>query len=173
MFLDGVEWQAALHGSTESAWRLETFPAYNMPQEKEDFAVFLAGERIPENYQSGWTQKLTEHQQSGRTIGRVHVLTRPLSDYLRFEFMYYQPHVLAGEDIRILDVTDRENPLAGIGDFWMFDSSQVVLMHYEPDGTQISREVYEGDVATYEEYRRIAVAESVPFTEYVANFAVS
>jgi hypothetical protein len=75
--------------------------------------------------------------------------------------------VLAGEDIRILDVTERENPLPGVQDFWMFDRSTVVLMHYEDDGTQVSRELYEGEPADFIEYQRIAVAESVPFLEYV------
>lgn len=49
----------------------------------------------------------------------------------------------------------------------MFDRSEVVLMNYHPDGRQISREVYEGDVAPFLEYQRIAVRESVPFEEYV------
>lgn len=40
-------------------------------------------------------------------------------------------------------------------------------MHYEQEGTQISREVYDGDPAPYQEYQRIALAESVPFEEYV------
>jgi hypothetical protein len=40
-------------------------------------------------------------------------------------------------------------------------------MHYESDGTQVGREVYEGDPAPFIEYQRIAVAESVPFREYV------
>jgi hypothetical protein len=48
----------------------------------------------------------------------------------------------------------------------MFDRTTVVLMHYEEDGTQISRELYEGDPAPLIEYQRIAVAESVPFLEY-------
>lgn len=96
------------------------------------------------------------------------MVSRPLSEYLRFEFSrYYEPHVLAGEDIRILDVTDRANPLPDVHDFWMFDRSTVVLMHYEPDGTQISRELFDGDLTPFVEYQRIAVAESVPFLEYV------
>lgn len=98
----------------------------------------------------------------------MHVLTRPLSEYLRFEFSrYYAPHALAGEDIRILDVTERENPLPHVGDFWMFDRSTVVLMRYEDDGTQIGRELYEGDTTLYVEWQCIAVAVSVPFLEYV------
>jgi hypothetical protein len=106
-------------------------------------------------------------RREGKSKGRVHIVTRPLSTYLRFEFMYYRPHAWAGDDIRIMDVTGRDNPLAGVRDFWMFDKEEVVLMHYEADGTQISREVFEGDVAPFIEYQRIALADSVPFEEYV------
>jgi hypothetical protein len=48
----------------------------------------------------------------------------------------------------------------------MFDQEDIVLMHYEADGTQIRREVFEGDVTPFREYRRIALAESAPFEEY-------
>ncbi|NEE24264.1 hypothetical protein G3M53_02125, partial [Streptomyces sp. SID7982] len=81
---------------------------------------------------------------------------------------YYRHQAPAGEDIRILDVTDRPNPLPDtLSDFWMFDRSTVVLMNYEKDGTQINRQLFEGDVSPFLEYQRIAVAESVPFEEYV------
>jgi hypothetical protein len=151
------------------AWRLETLPQYLMPQEAEELEAFRAGRRIdPLTYSSAYTEDLKQLHAEGRSKGRVRVLTRPLSEYLRFEFSrYYEPHALASEGIRILDVTGRENPLAGVQDFWMFDRSTVVLMHYQPDGTQISREVYEGDPAPFIEYQRIAVSESVPFLEYV------
>lgn len=49
----------------------------------------------------------------------------------------------------------------------MFDQAEVVLMNYEADGSQISREVFEGDVSSFVEYQRVAIAESVPFEEYV------
>jgi hypothetical protein len=81
--------------------------------------------------------------------------------------MYFEAHALAGDDIRVLDVTGRPHPLEGVQDFWMFDRREVVLMNYEPDGTQISRESYEGDVSPFVEYQRIALTESVPFEEYV------
>jgi hypothetical protein len=42
-----------------------------------------------------------------------------------------------------------------------------VLMNYHPDGEQINRELFEGDVSPFIEYQRIAVAQSVPFEEYV------
>ncbi|MER0445910.1 DUF6879 family protein [Streptomyces sp. Edi4] len=168
MLLDGEDWAAKFRDFQQEAWRLETLPQYRVPQEAEEIEAFLAGERIdPHAYSNEYTDDLKRIRREGKSKGRVHVVTRPLSDYLRYEFMYYRPHAWAGEDIRIMDVTGRPNPLAGVQDFWSFDRSQIVLMNYGEDGTQISREVFEGDVTPFLEYQRIAIAESVPFEEYV------
>ncbi|MCR8578953.1 DUF6879 family protein [Streptomyces sp. Isolate_219] len=169
MFLDGEEWRAKFRNFRAEAWRLETLPQYLVPQEAEEIEAFRAGNRIdPQTFSCNYTERLERQRREGRRQGRVHVVTRPLSEYLEFEFSrYYRPHGRVGEEIRILDVTNRDNPLPEVQDFWMFDRSTVVLMHYEPDGTQIGREVYEGDPTPFIEYQRIAVAESVPFLEYV------
>jgi hypothetical protein len=173
VLLDGEAWAAKFRDFQSEAWRLETLPAYNVPQEAEEIRAFEAGERIdPQTHSNEYTEDLKRVRREGKSKGRVHIVTRPLSDYLRYEFMYYLPHAWAGEDIRIMDVTDRPNPLAGVQDFWMFDRQEVVLMNYEPDGTQISREVFEGNVSLYVEYQRIALAESVPFEEYVKGLDV-
>ncbi|MFE3072393.1 DUF6879 family protein [Streptomyces sp. NPDC059247] len=174
MLLDGDAWRSRFERFAVEAWRLETLPQYLMPQEEEEFRAFRAGARIdPHVVSNEYTDRLRRQAAEGRPQGRVHVLTRPLSDYLRFEFsQYYAPHVLAGEQIRILDVTDRDNPLESVQDFWMFDRSEVVLMNYRPDGRQISREVYEGDLTPFIEHQRIAVAESMPFEEYVKGIDV-
>jgi hypothetical protein len=171
VLLDGDEWRATLREFQSEAWRLETLPQYLMPQESEELEAFRAGKRVdPNTYSSPYTENLKQIRREGKSKGRVHILTRPLSEYLRFEFArYYAPHVRAGEEIRILDVTERENPLPEVRDFWMFDRSKVVLMHYEENGKQISRELYEGDPAPFIEYQQIAVAESVPFLEYVTS----
>ncbi|MFE9535389.1 DUF6879 family protein [Streptomyces sp. NPDC006691] len=164
MLLDGEEWAAKFKTFQREAWRLETLPQYLVPQEAEEFAAFKAGARFPGPYEDSWIAMVRT-----RNVGRVHIVRQPLSDYLRFEFeRYYQHQAPAGEDIRILDVTDRLNPLPeDVGDFWIFDHATVVLMHYQPDGKQISRELYEGDPGPFVEYQRIALAESVPFREYV------
>ena len=173
MLLDGEAWQAKFRDFKSEAWRLETLAAYNVPQEAEEIRAFLAGERIdPHTHSNEYTEDLKRVRREGKSKGRVHVVTRPLSTYLRYEFMYYRPHAWAGEDIRIMDVTDRPNPLSGVQDFWMFDKAEVVLMHYEPDGTQTGREAYEGDATPFVEYQRIALAESVPFEEYVKGLDV-
>ncbi|MFF2845037.1 DUF6879 family protein [Streptomyces sp. NPDC058001] len=172
MFLDGKDWRNAFDSMRHEAWRLETLPVYRVPQEADAMRRYLDGEPVTREATQPWFDRVEGYKADGRTVGRVHVITRPLTDYLRFEFAHYRHNVEAGEDIRILDVTDRANPLSGAGDFWMFDRSRIVLMHYEPDGTQISREVYEGDPEPFRELQRTAIAESAPFEEYVKGFDV-
>ncbi|MFC5217426.1 DUF6879 family protein [Streptomyces coerulescens] len=173
MLLDGEAWQRKFREFRSEAWRLETLPEYKVPQEEEDIRAYLAGSRIdPHRHSNAYTEDLKEVRREGKSKGRVHIVSRPLTTYLQYEFMYYRPHAWAGEDIRIMDVTDRPNPLAGVQDFWMFDKKEVILMHYQEDGTQISREVYEGDVTSFVEYQRIALAESVPFEEYVKGLDI-
>ncbi|MGW1075638.1 DUF6879 family protein [Streptomyces sp. NPDC002537] len=167
MLLDGEEWAAKFQEFQQEAWRLETLPQYLVPQESEEFAAFKSGARFSEPYEDSWTALIQKHKAAGGSVGRVHIVTRPLSEYLRFEFeRYYRHQAFIGEDIRILDATDKENPLPDVPDFWMFDRSTIVLMHYEPDGKQIGRELHAGDPAPFLEYQRIAVEGSVPFLEY-------
>ncbi|MGW4891215.1 DUF6879 family protein [Kitasatospora sp. NPDC004240] len=169
MLLDGSDWRGFFDAMERDAWRLETLPVYTVPQEEDDIRRFLAGEPVAPEDASAWTERIKGYRSSGRTIGRVHVLTRPLTDYLRFEFAYYVHNVAAGEDVRILDLTGRKNPGLPDQDFWLFDDSKVVLMNYRPDGTQINRELFEGDPTPFVEWKRLAIAEAVPFREYVKD----
>jgi hypothetical protein len=169
--LDGEAWQRFFDSFHRSAWRLELHPIYSMPQEREPFARFLAGERLPADDRSEWMDRVAAHRANGRSIGRVHVVRRPLTDYLRFEFnWYYQFHIKVGEDIRILDLTDRPGPGLPEEDFWMFDEATVVVMRYRPDGTQIGRELLDApDIEQILRYRDIALSGAVPFAEYWAG----
>jgi hypothetical protein len=68
---------------------------------------------------------------------RVHVVTEPLTDYMRFELTWaYAPNVAAGEDIRIVPVgPDRPWPAdLPHEDFWLFDSSVLYAARYADDG---------------------------------------
>ncbi|MFF1792189.1 DUF6879 family protein [Kitasatospora sp. NPDC058243] len=167
MLLDGKDWRDYFDAMASDAWRLETRSVYTMPQEEDAIRRFLAGGPVTAEDTAAWTRRVRGFRESGRTVGRVHAITRPLTDYLRFEFAHYAHNVAAGEDIRILDLTGRENPGLPDQDFWMFDESRVVLMNYRPDGTQISREAFDGDPSRFVEWKRLAVSESVPFSEYV------
>ncbi|POM26232.1 hypothetical protein BTM25_06260 [Actinomadura rubteroloni] len=168
MRLAGDEWSRLLLGFDRSAFRLELHPVYSMAGEEEDYARFAAGEKAPPDLHYEWLDQVAERVRSGKVMQRVHVVRRPLSDYLRFEFEWgYAFNVRAGEDIRILDLTERPDPGLPGHDFWMFDDSTVVRMLYREDGTQIERDRVEAaDLDAYRRYRDIALADAVPFQEY-------
>ncbi|MGC0419258.1 DUF6879 family protein [Embleya sp. AB8] len=169
MRLTGRAWPEFFDTYERSAFRLETLPVYAMHDEQDEFRRFLAGERPPPDLHYTWLDRVAKFRATGRTIGRVHVLTRPLTDYIRYEFDWaYAFNVQAGEDIRILDVTDSpEHPLLSAGDFWMLDEKHVVSLQYREDGTQIGRELLtDPDIAKYVALRDLALAGAVPFEDY-------
>lgn len=172
MLLDGDEWRRTFDAYDRNAWRFEAQPTYTMPTEAQNVARFLRGEPKPAGHNERWHGRVQGYVASARTIGRVRVVRQPLTDYQRYQFSWGIPgNIAAGEDIRILDVTrdDYGLPLTGT-DWWMFDEVRIVHLNYRPDGTQINRKAFSGDISPYLEWKRIALAHSVPFSEYAKKF---
>ncbi|WP_328747769.1 hypothetical protein OHT57_19730 [Streptomyces sp. NBC_00285] len=169
MLLGGDEWRRTFDAYERDAWRFEAQPTYTMPKEADNVARFLHGEPKPADHNARWHERVHAYVTSGRTIGRVRVVRQPLTDYQRYQFAWGIPgNIAAGEDIRILDATQRDYglPLSEI-DWWRFDDTHVVHLNFRPDGTQISREMFAGDTSPYLEWKRIALAHSLPFSKYV------
>lgn len=172
MLLDGDAWRRTFDAYEREAWRFEAQPTYTMPKETENVTRFLRGEPKPDDHNSRWHERVRGFTASGRTIGRVRVVRQPLTDYQRYQFAWGIPgNIKAGEDIRVLDVTrdDYGLPLSGT-DWWMFDEARIVHLNFRPDGTQINRELFTGDITPYMEWKRISLIYSVPFAEYVKDF---
>ncbi|MFI6465395.1 DUF6879 family protein [Streptomyces sp. NPDC050538] len=172
MLLDGDEWRRTFDTYELEAWRFEAQPTYTMAREAENVARFLRGEPKPADHNVRWHERVHGYVASGRSIGRVRVVRRPLTEYQRYQFAWGIPgNIAAGEDIRILDVTEEDYglPLSGV-DWWLFDEERIVFLNFRPDGTQISREAFTGDISPYLEWRRISLTHSIPFSEYMRDF---
>jgi len=166
--LDGEQWRSFFNAFQRTAFRLETYPEYDITSEHEEYEQFLSSGslHIPDDDQ--WLTRLRYFRATGRWVGRVHVLRRPLTEYLRYEFAVYRHTVAAGEDISILDLTSQPDPGLPGQDFWLFDDTSVVRMYYDEHGTQLGRELLEdADPAPYVKWQRIALAHAQPFAEYV------
>ncbi|MFD9823177.1 DUF6879 family protein [Streptomyces violascens] len=79
----------------------------------------------------------------------------------------------AGEEFHILDVTDRPNPLQGVSAFWLFDGREPVILNYDENGAftgptfvPAATPLPTGEEFEYATYRSVALAMSVPFTEW-------
>ncbi|MFF6887674.1 DUF6879 family protein [Streptomyces sp. NPDC012421] len=160
-------------GFSREAFRLETLDDYSHSGNVDAYRRFLDGEPMPDDYNADWLDEVGAWTRSGRRVYRVHILSRPLTPYLRFELGWgYVTNATAGEEFFVLDVTDRINPLQNTGDFWLFDSTTAVSMCYTDDGGFAGAEVLpDADGAEYVAYRDKALEHAVPFVDWWAKHA--
>lgn len=146
------------------AFRLETLDDYSQSGGVDAYRAFLAGEPQPESYKSAaWVTTVRNATGAGKRMYRVHVVSRPLTDYLRFELGWgYVRNQAAGEEFYILDTTEQPDPLDGVPDFWLFDESAVVSMQYDDAGRFVGADV-EPDAEAWIKRRDAALASAVPF----------
>lgn len=154
----------------KSAFRLGTLDRYDVPDEADHFESFLAGERFPEEWKDNpWVRGMTSE---GKSLQRVHVLRSPLSDYLRFQLGWgYPGSIVDGEDIRIIDLQEAEVQGLPDHDFWIFDDSIVLRMHYSGSGEFEGAVVLpEARAHEYCGYRDIALSHAVSYTAYWSRY---
>lgn len=148
-----------------SAFRMETHQVYTMQAEQGEIRLFLAGDKRPAGFNAGWHDEIRAHVAAGKTMQRLKLVRRPFTDYTRYLFEWAIPgNVEAGEDYRILDLSDSELDVPR-QDYWLFDDEKAVLLNFNDDGTLQGRELAD-DVEPYLKWRDIALAEAVPFGDY-------
>ena len=109
----GEAWSALLAGFRSSAWRWEAQAVHREPIAQEALRTFLAGQAPDLSYMDDWLAGVLTATDAGRTFARVRLLTKPLTDYLRFELAATPRNVAAGESIRVISAAkarSRERP---------------------------------------------------------------
>lgn len=77
--LAGEEFGRLFETFERTAFRLETLDVYDVEEEQDEIARFLAGEDLgPEWDDNPWVRSMTD---KGKSLSRVHVLRSPLTDY--------------------------------------------------------------------------------------------
>ncbi|MER6573924.1 DUF6879 family protein [Streptomyces sp. NPDC001093] len=159
-----------------TAYRLESLQRYDVSYEQDEFARFLSGEARGEfpgiaEWIDGTVAKAVA---AGKVLSRVHVVELPLSDYVRFECAWaYEHTVEAGEDVRILPVSKQEWPSElPHHDYWLFDSTQLVAMYYEEDGSFSAAEIIDDPQRIVEAnyWRDAAQASAIPYREFARKY---
>ena len=158
---------------TRSAFRMEVMDRYDVVTDGDDVARYLAGEQAPDAAAKGpWLEQLRHDAAAGKRWSRVHVLQPPLSDYLRYECEWgYVYNAAAGENIKILDLSEQDRPDALIEqEFWILDDACVLRMHYDDAGSFLGGEVLPaGELPRYRAARDAAWAAAEPFDPWWAR----
>lgn len=167
--LDEAALGELLDQAEHDLFRLETLDVYEVQTDGSDYDRYLRGEPGPDMARkTPWMERLAADAARGLRNYRVHILRSPLSPYLRYECEWgYAYNSTVGEEIRILDLSERPEPVGLIDeDFWLMDDRLVVRMSYHT-GQFIGAEVLPaGDLGRYRAARDAAWQGAIPFEEY-------
>lgn len=156
-----------------SPLRHETLTLYTVPSDGGDFQRYLRGEPAPDpEVGAAWREFLRSKARAGTPVGRVRVLYEKPSPYLLFEMEWlYTQNRAAGEQITVLDLTEVPRPAELVDDeFWMISDEDIVVMHYEPDGTFSAGETVEGAaIGRYTASAHAAQSAGRPFDQWWAE----
>ncbi|WP_245667646.1 DUF6879 family protein [Actinomadura macra] len=131
------------HSFEYTAFRLEARDSYDASYENESLQKFLAGEPDDLPWMQSWLDMLQEATAKGRRFARVRLVTLPLTDYSRFGVWCAQFTNGAGEDIRYLPRDEAQAAELPSYDYWLFDSSKLVRMHFDDSDVFLGGEVIE------------------------------
>jgi hypothetical protein len=173
--LNSPEFAALFTSFRHTAYRLEALQHYGVGYEDESFRAFAAGEALEADpARDDWTSVVRCAAGDGKIFQRVHLVTEPLSDYLRYEFAWwYGPNTEAGDDVRILPAylvpAGELGTLGTLADYWLFDSSDLWIMQYGEDGAFVEalQVTDPGTVVTRAYWRDAALHYAIPYAEYV------
>jgi hypothetical protein len=157
-------------------FRLETLDWYNAANEREPYARFLAGEPADPAWREPWKRLVRDVRESGRTMERVHIVSEPASDYIRFELLHVYPaNVEAGEDVRVLGQKTANDLWLGAYDYWLFDDDLAAMLVYDGFG-RVLRVELDRTQATIEwlrSERDEALGLATPLALYVAEHNIT
>jgi Family of unknown function (DUF6879) len=153
-----------LQNFKRSAFRLETLPEYDVPQEAEMLAAFKRGRPIQLPDDHPWLLTVRQHCGAAKTMQRVRIVSSPLTDYERFELLLYRLSHGAGEDVRISNSVEIRN----YGDWWLFDGEAVIVLKYDATGRFLGTE-QASDVVRYRRIRDLVLENSIPFADFTAR----
>ncbi|WP_199830081.1 DUF6879 family protein [Streptomyces viridochromogenes] len=129
------------HDCQRTAVHLEMRDAYM----KSDpaFIDWQAGVVLdPAERWADWHAIVTEAASRGVEVRRARVVSTPVSEYIRFEYDVTDGlNIAAGEDVRWLSRRSATDIALPGNDFWLFDSSLVLVNHFDGDGENMEVEL--------------------------------
>jgi hypothetical protein len=102
------------------------------------FRKWLAGEepdpRDEAQWWEPWREMMRRHQDAGRVLRRLRVVSEPVTEYIRFEWLDAAELVKSGEDVRWLPRQRASGLLLPANDLWCFDGQSIVFTFLSGDG---------------------------------------
>jgi len=124
-------------GFRREALHLEMRDVY-AAADRSRFRKWIAGQELSPDDEAEWWRPWREmmgrHRQAGRSLRRLRVISEPVTDYIKFEFLDAAELVRVGEDVRWLPRQRASGLLLPGNDLWCFDAETVVFTYLSGDG---------------------------------------
>lgn len=127
------------------AVHLEMRDVYATDIERDRFATWLRGEPLDPAAEAEWWlpwfELMGRNIEAGKTMRRLRIVSEPVTDYIRFEWLDAAQLVRAGEDVRWLPRRRASKLLLPGNDFWMFDRQTVAFTNFSGGGHVLDHEM--------------------------------
>jgi hypothetical protein len=127
------------------ALHLEMRDIYATDIERSRFHTWLRGERLDPASEAEWWRPwfalMKANIEAGKTLRRLRIVSEPVTDYIRFEWLDAFNLVKAGEDVRWLPRRKASTLLLPGNDCWLFDGEAVAFTHFSGDGHVLDHEL--------------------------------
>ena len=127
------------------ALHLEMRDVYATDIEHSRFHTWLRGEPLDPDAEAEWWRPWFElmaaNRAEGKTLRRLRIVSEPVTDYIRFEWLDAFKLVEAGEEVRWLPRRRASTLLLPGNDYWLFDNETVNYTHFDGDGHVLAQEI--------------------------------
>ena len=127
------------------AIHLEMRDIYATEIERGRFRKWLDGEPLNPADEAEWWRPwhtmMRRNMDASKTMRRLRIVSEPVTDYIRFEWLDAEQLVKAGEDVRWLPRRHASMLLLPGNDFWLFDDETVVFTYFSGDGVILGYEL--------------------------------
>ena len=166
--MDLKELGAYLFEDMHDLLRIETLDWYDSAADDPHYRRWLDTGRVEMNDTwRAWLDRIQRDTAAGITWRRVHIITEPLTDYLRFELgVQYVANAKAGEQIRIINAPDEAR--AGWRDFFVVNGGRVAVSTYGTTG-KFQYADAPRDATDWAQWGRALWDAGVPFAQWWAD----
>jgi hypothetical protein len=133
----GEHRDSLIEGFRREALHLEMRDVYAAADHSR-FRRWQAGETLDPGQEAEWWRPwrdmMRRHREAGKTLRRLRIVSEPVTEYIRFEWLDAAELVRLGEDVRWLPRQRASALLLPVNDLWCFDAETVVFTDFSGDG---------------------------------------
>jgi hypothetical protein len=127
------------------AIHLEMRDVYATNIEADRFSRWMKGETLDPQEEAEWWAPwfalMEANRKAGKTMRRLRIVSEPVTDYIRFEWLDTDRLVTTGEEVRWLPRQKASNLIMPVNDFWLFDGEVITFAHFSGDGHVLGHEM--------------------------------